>query len=50
MNKKGQLGWIEFQYFMFGLIAGIIVLFVVIKLGQAGVIPFEIPFVCPVAK
>lgn len=46
-NKKGQLVMIEFQYFMGGFIAGLIVGFVLVYLGSAGVIPFKIPLVCP---
>lgn len=42
-NKKGQLGMIEFKYFMFGLIGGIIAGLVLVYLGTAGIIPFQIP-------
>ncbi len=50
MDKRGQLGWIEFKFFLFGLIAGIVILFVLIVLSNQGVIPFKIPFICPVGK
>ena len=46
MDKKGQLGIIEFKYFMVGLIIGIIVGLVLVMLGTKGVIPFTIPVVC----
>lgn len=46
MHKKGQLGIIEFKYFMVGLIIGIIVAFILVLLGTKGVIPFKIPLVC----
>ncbi|MDO8655915.1 MAG: hypothetical protein Q7K45_01640 [Nanoarchaeota archaeon] len=46
MNKRGQLGIIEFKYFMVGLIIGIVVGLVLVLLGSKGVIPFKIPLVC----
>jgi len=46
-NKRGQLGFIEFKYFMVGLLIGIVVGLVLIYLGTKGVIPFHIPFACP---
>jgi len=46
MNKRGQLGVIEFKFFMYGLIIGIIIAFVLVLLGNKGVIPFKIPLVC----
>ncbi len=46
MNKKGQLGIIEFKYFMVGLIIGIIIGLVLVLLGTKGVLPFKIPLVC----
>jgi hypothetical protein len=42
-NKKGQLGPIEFKFFLYGLITGIIVGLVLVYLGSAGIIPFTIP-------
>ena len=46
MNKRGQLGIIEFKYFMGGLIVGIIIALVLVLLGNKEVIPFQIPLVC----
>ena len=46
MNKIGQLGVIEFKYFLYGLILGIIVALVLVMLGTKGVLPFKIPLVC----
>ncbi|HIH11044.1 TPA: hypothetical protein HA241_02555 [Candidatus Woesearchaeota archaeon] len=46
MNKKGQLGIIEFKYFLTGLVFGIIIALVLVMLGTKGVIPFKIPLVC----
>jgi len=46
MNKKGQLGIIEFKYFMVGLLVGLVGGFTLIILGAKKVIPFKIPFVC----
>jgi hypothetical protein len=42
-NKKAQLGMIEFKFYLFGLIGGIVVGLVLIFLGTAGTIPFTIP-------
>ncbi|MBI2102517.1 hypothetical protein HYT55_01660 [Candidatus Woesearchaeota archaeon] len=44
--KKGQLGIIEFKYFMTGLFIGLIAIIIVVGLGSAGTIPFKIPLVC----
>ena len=41
-NKKGQLGFIEFKYFIVGLIIGLILALVLVYLGTKGVI-FKIP-------
>ena len=45
MNKKAQLGPIEAKFFLFGLITGLIIIFVVIALMNSGVIPFKLPMV-----
>ncbi|MEW5896671.1 MAG: hypothetical protein AB1668_03195 [Nanoarchaeota archaeon] len=45
-SKKGQLGIIEFKYFMAGLFFGLIAGFVLILLGTKKVLPFQIPVVC----
>jgi len=49
MDKKGQLGWIEFQYFLGGLAFGFVAALVLTFLGTAGILPFQIPLVCPAA-
>ena len=46
MDKRGQLGIIEFKYFVGGLVVGIIVGLILVFLGVKGVIPFKIPLVC----
>ncbi len=46
MQKRGQLGIIEFKYFMVGLIIGIVLGLVLVFLGAKGIIPFKIPVVC----
>ncbi len=46
MNTKGQLGAIEFKYFMVGLLIGMVIAFLLVLLGNNGVIPFKIPLVC----
>ncbi|MBI4152192.1 hypothetical protein HY495_00645 [Candidatus Woesearchaeota archaeon] len=44
--KKGQLGIIEFKYFIVGLFIGLIAIIIVVGLGSSGVIPFKVPLVC----
>ncbi len=46
MEKRGQLGIIEFKYFLVGLLIGIVLGLVLVYLGTAKVIPFTIPVVC----
>ena len=46
LNKKAQLGMIEFKFFLYGLIFGVIVGLVLTFLGTAGIIPFQMPVVC----
>ncbi len=48
MDKRGQLGIIEFKYFFVGLVIGIILGLLLVWLGTAGVLPFRIP-VCGAA-
>ena len=50
MNKLGQLGFIEFKYFLGGLFAGILSGLVLVYLGSAKIIPFQIPAVCGFVK
>lgn len=45
-NKKGQLGIIEFKYFMIGLLIGIVLALLLVFLGAKGILPFKIPLVC----
>lgn len=44
-NKRGQLGIIEFKFFMFGLIAGLIAALVLVALMNNGTIGFQLPMV-----
>ena len=46
MQKRGQLGIIEFKYFMVGLLIGIVIALVLVMLGTKGILPFKIPLVC----
>jgi uncharacterized membrane protein len=46
LSKKGQLGIIEFKYFIIGLLIGIIIALGLVWLGTAGILPFKIPLVC----
>ncbi len=46
MQKRGQLGIIEFKYFMIGFIAGVIAATVLVFLGNNKTLPFQIPAVC----
>lgn len=43
MQKRGQLGIIEFKYWFIGLIIGIVVGLVLVYLGAKGILPFKIP-------
>ncbi len=43
MNKKAQLGIIEFKYFIFGLVIGLIVGGVAVYLMANGTIPIKLP-------
>lgn len=42
-SKKGQLGVIEFKYFMMGLVIGLIAAFILVALMNAGVIGVKLP-------
>ncbi|KKS74766.1 MAG: hypothetical protein UV48_C0028G0001, partial [Candidatus Azambacteria bacterium GW2011_GWA2_42_9] len=44
--KRGQLGIIEFKYFMVGLLIGLFLSFLGVFLSTKNIIPFKIPFVC----
>ena len=46
IKKRGQLGIIEFKYFIVGFFIGIITSLVLVLLGTKNVLPFKIPFVC----
>ena len=46
MTKRGQLGIIEFKYFIFGLIFGLLGSFVLTFLGSKKILPFQIPIIC----
>lgn len=46
MEKRGQLGIIEFKYFIVGVIIGIIIGFLLIFLGNKEVIPNYLSFLC----
>ncbi|MBI2668364.1 hypothetical protein HYX14_00840 [Candidatus Woesearchaeota archaeon] len=45
MDKRGQLGIIEFKYFISGLFFGIILMLILIGLMNSGVIAFKLPWV-----
>ncbi|MFH0701796.1 MAG: hypothetical protein V2A62_05160 [Candidatus Woesearchaeota archaeon] len=42
MQKRGQLGIIEFKYFIIGLIIGIVIGIVLIYLSLKGIIPISL--------
>ncbi len=46
MDKRGQLGVIEFKFFLYGIIFGIIIALVLVMLGTKGILPFKVPLVC----
>jgi len=41
--KRGQLGLIEFKFFMYGVLAGLVVMAVLVVLMNQGIIPFKLP-------
>ncbi len=43
MNKKAQLGAIEFKFFLIGLVVGLIAGIALVYLGTKGILPFKIP-------
>ncbi|MBU0456794.1 MAG: hypothetical protein ABH824_01350 [Nanoarchaeota archaeon] len=47
LNKKGQLGMIEFQYFIVGLVIGVVLALVLVFLGTKAIIPNFFSFLCP---
>ncbi len=50
MQKKGQLGWIEFKYFISGVAIGLVIFIILMFLGNSGIIPFKLSslsFLCP---
>ncbi len=50
-TKKGQLGIIEFKFFLFGVIFGVVALVILIALMNNGVLDFSLPLIsCPVGK
>jgi hypothetical protein len=46
MQKRGQLGFIEMQFFFYGFLTGLIGGLVLVFLGTKKIIPFQIPAVC----
>ncbi|MBS3126916.1 hypothetical protein J4228_01995 [Candidatus Woesearchaeota archaeon] len=46
MSKRGQLGIIEFKYFIIGLLIGLLGGFILVYLGTAQILPFSVPLVC----
>ncbi len=49
MQKRGQLGLIEFQYFMAGFGVGLLGGLILTFLGTKKIIPFKVPVVCGTA-
>jgi hypothetical protein len=49
ISKRGQLGLIEFQYFMAGFGIGLIGGSILTFLGTKKIIPFKVPIVCGAA-
>lgn len=48
-NKKAQLGIIEMKFFIYGLLAGIILTLLLVYLANKGILPFNLSFLCPAA-
>jgi hypothetical protein len=47
MNKKAQLGIIEFKFLIIGLLIGVVAAVILIMLANKGVLPFKLTFLCP---
>jgi len=47
MNKKAQLGLIEFKFLFIGFLIGIIVAAALMYLANKGILPFKLLFFCP---
>lgn len=50
MNKKGQLGWIEFKFMLIGLVVGVLLAAVLIYLLNNGILLPKMAFLCPGSK
>jgi hypothetical protein len=47
-NKKGQLGIIEFKFWIIGFIMGLVIMAVLVALLNMGVVDFSLPLLsCP---
>ena len=46
MGKRGQLGLIEFKFFLIGLVIGLIIALVLVFLGNKEIIPNFLGFLC----
>jgi len=46
MEKRGQLGIIEFKYLFLGLLVGVVGGILLVFLGTKKILPFQIPVVC----
>jgi len=46
MEKRGQLGIIEFKYFLVGFLVGLFGGILLVFLGTKKILPFQIPVVC----
>ena len=49
-SKTAQLGWIEFKYFIVGLLIGLVLMLLLTYLANKGILPFKLSFVCPAVK
>ena len=48
MNKKAQLGLLEFKWLAIGLVIGIVITLAFVFMANKGiVIPFRLSFLCP---
>ena len=45
-SKRGQLGIIEFKFFMMGLVVGLVAGLVLVFLSSKGIIPGFLKFLC----
>ena len=49
-SKTAQLGWIEFKYFIVGVLIGLVLTLLLTYLANHGILPFNLSFLCAAVK